>query len=340
MRTPPDDLRDFCVAVVGYGSIGRRHSENLAKLGVGRRILIRRRDAPNRAFLAPDDAMVVHSIRESIEAGADLAIICNPSSLHLSAAREYLIANVPVLIEKPLASRLAEAESFVSESEASGGTAGIAYCMRYHPAYALARQLVNEGSLRNVHRVKVWFESYLPDWHPWEDYRQSYAARAILGGGVLPTLDHEIDFVLWCFGAPERCSGSSWRSGKLDIDVDDSARIELNYGEHTVEVVLSFCQPARRRGFEFVCGDGTLRFNMEDQRLEIVNQAGAVCDVLWHEPDFDFNQIYLAMLRDALEGLASRRRLPIGLRAGLDALRVAATVVVERNEFRLKRGTE
>ena len=91
-----------------------------------------------------------------------------------------------------------------------------------------------------------------------------------------------------------------------------------------MEVILSLCQPHRRRGFEFVCRDAVLRFNMEQQRLELLNQDGALCEVLWNEPDFDFNQVYLAMLRDALATVASRRPLPIGLRAGVDALRIAA----------------
>jgi predicted dehydrogenase len=321
-RRASEAVANLCVAVVGYGSIGRRHCENLAKLGVHRRFVVRRRESPNPAFLPPEDVIVVHSIRESIASGIDLAVVCNPTSLHVATAREFVAAGIPVLIEKPLAAHFSEADLFVREVNDSGARAGMLYCMRYHPAYALARNYVSQGRLGRIVRAKVWFESYLPDWHPWEDYRESYAARSELGGGVLPTLDHEIDFINWCFGPLAECSGMTTRSGKLDIDVNDTAQLTMHYADHEVEVQLSFAQPARRRGFEFVGCEGTLRFSFEEQRLELADGANAT--LLCHEPDFDLDLMYLALLRGALEAIAEGRPMPIPLDAGLDALRVAS----------------
>ncbi|HEV3004561.1 MAG TPA: Gfo/Idh/MocA family oxidoreductase, partial [Pirellulales bacterium] len=150
----------------------------------------------------------------------------------------------------------------------------------------------------------------------------SYAARAELGGGVLPTLDHEIDFINWCFGPPVSISGTSSRSGRLDIDVEDTAHIMMHYPGHAVEIRLSIAERERRRGFEFGGTEGTLRFSFEQQRLDL--SAGASDKLVWHEPEFDLNLIYLAMLRDALEAIMAGRPMPIPIGAGLDALRVAS----------------
>lgn len=336
---PIKRLQDLCVAVVGYGSIGRRHSDNLAKLGVSRRLVVRRQGTVNPTFTPPDDVQVMYSVQESIQAGIDLALICNPTALHIATAQEFFRAGVPILIEKPLAASLSQAERFVDDVEQSGVSAGMAYCLHYHPAYVMAREYVQQGKLGVIERAGAWFESYLPDWHPWEDYRQSYAARAELGGGVLPTLDHEIDFVLWCFGPPQSSSVQSWRSGTLDAGVDDSAKITMNYPAHVVDIDLSFCQRERRRGFEFVGNKATLSFSFEQQRLQIVDRETANKQTLWHEPEYDVNDMYLATLRDALNAIAAGRPLPVPLRAGLDALRVAT---VERNSFRSSdsKGTE
>jgi predicted dehydrogenase len=327
----PKRLQDMSVAVVGYGSIGRRHCDNLAKLGVGRRAVVRRPGTFNPAFTPTDEVRVIRSLQESIQAGIDLALICNSTALHLATAQEYIDAGIPALIEKPLAANLHEAEQFVERAERSGVPVGMAYCLRYHPAYILAREYVRQGNLGTIERVRAWFDSFLPDWHPWEDYRQSYAARAELGGGVLPTLDHEIDFVLWCFGPPHRCSAKSWRSGTLDIDVDDSAKLVLNYPSHVAQIDLSFGQTERRRGFEFVGNEATLSFSFEQQRLQLVDREKASEQTLWHEPGYDVNEMYLAMLRDALDAIVGGRPMPAPLSAGLDALRIAP---VERNSFR------
>jgi predicted dehydrogenase len=189
-------------AIVGFGSIGRRHGENLAKLGVTDLVVVRRTEGANPAFSPPPGARVVGSHAEAIAAGLDFALICNPTRFHVDAARHYLSAGVPVLVEKPLSDRADDAGRLVDKARRSGVVACMAYCMRYHPAYAAAREALGTGRIGRVLYAKAWFEGYLPAWHPWEDYRQSYAARKDLGGGALRTLDHEVDFLNWCLGEP------------------------------------------------------------------------------------------------------------------------------------------
>lgn len=318
------DRKNMNVAVVGFGSIGRRHYDNLGRLGVGRRIIVRRSAGANPAFEPPGDALVVHSIEDSIAAGIDLAIVCNPTSLHLAAARQYLAAGVPVLVEKPLSADLAEAERFAIEVASGALAAGMPYCLRYHPAYALAHEHIRQGVLGRVQLAQARFESYLPDWHPWEDYRQSYAARRDLGGGVLPTIDHEIDFVCWCLGTPKSAAGVLSRSGLLDADIDDTAKLTLQYEQYAADLVLSIAQRERRRGFEFVGSKATLIFSFEQQLLRLLNHERHTEQTLWHQPDYDINLMYLALLDDALKAVAAGQPLPIPISAGLDALRVAA----------------
>jgi predicted dehydrogenase len=224
------------VAVIGYGSIGRRHLANLERLGVGQRWVVRRPEGSNPAFAPPPGVELVHSDQEVIAAGLDLAIICNPTALHVVTAEKYVAAGIPILVEKPLCAPGQEeaAARLVTLAHQRGAAAGIAYCLRYHPAYRLAHDIVTSGGLGPLLSAKAWFESYLPDWHPWEDYRQSYAARADLGGGVLPTLDHEIDFMNWCLGDPIEVAGEMRNSGTLGIDVPDTASVFLSYaGEIT-----------------------------------------------------------------------------------------------------------
>lgn len=327
------DRKNISVAVVGYGSIGRRHCDNLARLGVGRRVIVRRSSGANPAFAPPDDALVVHSVRDSIAAGVDLAIVCNPTSMHVAVARQYLAAGVAVLIEKPLAAEVAEAERFFFSSFAARKNelsrserrqnVGMAYCLRYHPAYALAHEYIQRQALGQLQHAHARFESYLPDWHPWEDYRRSYAARHDLGGGVLPTLDHEIDFVHWCLGSPKSVTGVVSRSGLLDADVNDTARLVLQYEGHAAEIVLSIAERERRRDFEFVGNKASLVFSFERQHLRLVDHQRQSEKTLWHQPDYDVNRMYLALLDDALKALEAGEPLPIPVSAGLDALRIA-----------------
>lgn len=313
------------VAVVGLGSIGRRHLENLGRLGVGRRIVVRRASGANSAFAPPPDALVVHSAAAALAGGLDAAIVCNPTSEHVRTALEYLAAGVPVLVEKPISHRLDEAEQLVAAASRSGARAAMAYVMRHHPAYRLAGDKINDGRLGRILYAKIWFEAYLPDWHPWEDYRQGYAARRELGGGALPTLDHEIDFLNWRLGVPRSSSGCSGRSGALEMDADDWATLSIQYPKGIqASGVFSLCRRDRSRGFEFIGERATLVFRFETGRLELLAGDGAP-ESLWNDAGYDLNDAYFNMLGDFLGDViepGARRSAPI--EAGLNALEVAA----------------
>lgn len=319
-------FQELRVAVVGLGSIGRRHLENLGRLGVAQRVVVRRAQGANAAFEPPAGVAVAHSSQEAFALGLDAAIICNPTSLHVETALAYLDAGAAVLVEKPIAHRLDQATELVDAAAHLGVCAGMAYVMRYHPAYRLARNAIAAGRLGRVLYAKVWFEAYLPDWHPWEDYRLGYAARRELGGGALPTLDHELDFLNWCLGTPERAGGLSGRSGALEMDVDDWAALSIRYpGGVTASGTFSLCRRDRSRGFEFVGERATLRFSFEKGRLELLRGAEREAEPLWDDAGYDLNDAYLELLRDFLEALVDPLRpAPVPLEAGLHALRLAA----------------
>jgi predicted dehydrogenase len=327
-------LSKLCVAVVGYGSIGRRHTENLARLGVSRRVVVRRVGKTNTAFEVPAEVQVVCDTAAVLEVGLDAVIICVPTRLHVETALPYLEAGVPVLVEKPISDDVIEAATLVETARRENVLASMAYCMRYHPAYTAARRALGEGRIGRVLYAKAWFESYLPDWHPWEDYRQSYAARTDLGGGVLPTLDHELDFLNWCLGQPETVVGWSAQTGGLETEAADLAALSIHYpGGVAATAHLSLCRRDRSRGFEFVGLDGTLTYHQETGRLEIRRQQPPDSEVLCRDSEAGVETMYLEMLRDFLMAVTADGQLPapVPLEAGLAALRVAAATGPQEN---------
>ena len=321
-------ISELTVAVIGFGSIGQRHFRNLARLGVKRRIVVRRAEGCNPAFTPPSGTAVVHTHEAALAERPDLAVICNPTRLHVEAASVYVEAGVPVLVEKPLGDRPADAARLVKISNAGELLAGMAYPLRYHPAYDAARSALAAGAIGRPLYAKAWFESYLPDWHPWEDYRLSYAARQELGGGVLPTLDHEIDFLNWCFGRPERFFGVCRRSGTLDAGVDDVALLTGTYASGPVVTIqLSLCRKGRSRGFELIGEHGTLRYSIDRGQLDRIAQDGAAVELIRRDCGDEIESMYVEMLADVLRAVAAGKKVaPVPLECGMRALQVCAEV--------------
>lgn len=303
MKTSVESLRGV---VVGLGSIGNRHLQNLLDFGVGDVTVVRRAGSTNTQFSAPGNVKVCHSLTEVLAKRPDFAIVCNPSHLHTATAIECLQANTHVLIEKPLAVSIGDREQeLVKIADESDRVCAMAYCMRYHPAYRLAYEHVRSGKIGRCLYAKAWFEGYLPDWHPWEDYRQSYAALPAQGGGVLRTLDHEIDFLNWVLGPANESIGRRHNTGGIEIQSDDVASIVSIHSTGVMsQTLVSFCRKPASRGFEFVGDEATLVFCMESGELTHVDHA-ANRKTLLTCTSIDVQHMYVDMMRDFLATIIS-----------------------------------
>ena len=193
--------------IAGLGSVGRRHFRNLVSLGEKDIVLLR----SHRATL-PDDELagcpVETDLREALKKHKPNAVIvASPTSLHLETAIPAAEAGCHILLEKPIShstERLDQLEKAVKES---GSKILVAFQFRFHPGLIRAKQLISDGEIGRVISAHVHFGEYLPAWHPWEDYRKGYAARADMGGGVVLTQCHA-DYLPWLVGKVKSAWGS------------------------------------------------------------------------------------------------------------------------------------
>ena len=324
-----DTSKDLHGVIIGLGSIGNRHLNNLRSLGLTHLSVVRRANGLNRQFSVPDGVTVFHSLADALSKNPDFAVVSNPSHLHAETAIECLEAGVHVLIEKPLGRSIGSQEQKLLElSENSELTCAMAYCMRYHPAYRKAREEIQAGSIGRVLYAKAWFEGYLPDWHPWEDYRQSYAAIKEQGGGVLRTLDHELDYMNWVLGDAESANGEVFNTGSIGIEADDLAMYRLKHpGGIVSQITSSFCRKPQSRGFEFVGEAGTLAFRMESGATELAGHNKQESEMIAPSYTYDINQMYVDLASDFLSAISlGQSKCLASLSAGCRALTLISKV--------------
>ena len=113
--------------------------------------------------------------------------------------------------------------------------------------------------------ARVYGGSYLPDWHPDEDYRQVYSANSSLGGGCVLDGIHEIDLARWYMGAVETVAAMTGPIGDLDLEVEDVASVVLRHvgGQHS-EVHLDYLQRVRVRGCLIGGTEGSIKWDWSD----------------------------------------------------------------------------
>jgi predicted dehydrogenase len=168
----------------------------------------------------------------------------------------------------------------------------------------------------------IEYAEYLPDWHPYEDYRASYAARAALGGGVVLTQIHDYDLAWWLFGTPLSVTAAGGHQSELEIDVEDSVDARLEGGTVPVRVRQSFAtRPAQRR--VVVVGErGTLTIDLLAARVT----APDTLAVPVFANDYCRNQMFLDEVRQFAACLEGRELPAVPLDDGIAVLKLALAV--------------
>lgn len=257
--------------MIGQGSIGRRHAAILLELG---HQVVTYDPSPQASM--PQGALKARTLRDCLQ-GADAAVVASPSSEHVADAREAIELGVPVLVEKPPAldeARCVELECLAAER---GVMLSVAMSMREHTGVRALADILSDGAVGEILRASVWCGSWLPGWRPGSDYRQSYSARAELGGGVLLDVAvHELDYLLWLTGPACSVSALARRVSELDTDVEDVALIAIELASGAVaEVTVDYFDRCYTRGCRIVGSEGTLHWSWEQQTLTIHRAVGA-----------------------------------------------------------------
>lgn len=245
--------------LVGYGSIGRRHLANLHDLGV-RDWAVVHTGSGTLPFEPPCPVRAYDDLTSALESeNPAFAVVANPTALHLAATRACVERGCDILLEKPVSHTLEGLDDLAREVARRQVNVLVGFQFRHHPALRRMRTLLDEGAVGAPLHVRVVWGEYLPDWHPWEDWRSGYAATRVLGGGVHHTLCHPFDYLRMLFGDPVGLVGSLAEGGPLGLDVAEAADAIVRFaGGVTALVHLDYwTRPATHR-IEIVGRRGTI----------------------------------------------------------------------------------
>lgn len=257
--------------IAGLGSVGRRHLRNLIALGETDIVLYR----THKATL-PDDELAGHPVETDLTEALkkhkpDAVIVSNPTSLHLDVAIPAAETGCAILLEKPIAASMERVDVLQKTVQKSGSKVLVAFQFRFHPGLVKTREWIQNGEIGRVVSASVHFGEYLPAWHPWEDYRQGYAARADMGGGVVATQCHSLDYLPWLVGKRvESVWGFADKLSDLEVSADDTAKIGVRFeGGALGSLHLDYNQQPPEHEFRIIGVNGTIKWNLSDGAARI-----------------------------------------------------------------------
>jgi len=251
-------MKHYNIAFVGMGSIGKRHLNNVCQLLSSRGdtySIDLYRNSLSRELPSEIVALVANQYLygNPIQRDYDMVFITNPTSMHLETALRFREHTKACFIEKPVfSSDNVEATSVTILDEIPSY---VACPLRYNPVLQYVKKNIN---VSEVISVRAMSSSYLPDWRPGQEYRQTYSAHADMGGGVDIDLIHEWDYLTWIFGMPTECLGISGKYSSLEIDSNDTALYIAHNNSMTFEVHLDYFGRKTQRTLDIFTVDDTI----------------------------------------------------------------------------------
>jgi predicted dehydrogenase len=311
------------ILLAGFGSAGRRHFRNLWSLGCRNFVFLRSGES------TLDDSEIArlpstNSLEEALAYRPKVAVVATPSALHLGVALRAAEAGCDLYIEKPLSHTLDNVDSLLAIVRERQLVAMVGCQFRFHPLLATLESILAKGALGGILGASAEYGDYLPAWHPWEDHRTSYSARADLGGGVILTLIHPLDYLYMLCGGARRIeamvrripslgtpAGEDWSDIFIEFANGVLGRVHVDYIQQPSVHRLSVIGEAGRACCDFNAGALAIQ---PAHGEPAVHRVGA---------DFERNTMFLEAMRHFLSCVRDRTEPRVPLADGAAVLRMA-----------------
>ena len=327
------------ILMVGLGSIGQRHARNLRTLlGASLELLayrVRRSGQIITSALTIEpgadvetryDVKVFLNLEEALDEKPDAVFIANPNSMHIPIALAAADEGCHLFIEKPLSHNFERVPELIELVEKKRLVCLVGCQLRFHPGLKLVRSLLETNAIGRVLTARLEFGEYLPGWHKYEDYRTMQASRIDLGGGVILSQIHDIDYAYSLFGLPRRVFALGGKLSTLEIEAEDTASILIEFRVEgspvPVHIHQDFVQRPPSRTCEIVGDCGKIVWNYHGGKVYVTRADQGVPEV--HNFDnFERNQLFLDEVSHFLACMAGEETPVVSVRDGANSLRIA-----------------
>lgn len=256
------------ILIVGLGSIAKKHVSALLSIIPDVEIFALRSAHTSNSY---PNVKNIFNLDEISFIEIDFSIISNPTSEHKKTITQLLPFGFPLFIEKPLYSTL-EIDELVNQINKKNILTYVACNLRFLNCIKFAKDRMKEITNNRLNEVNIYCGSYLPDWRPGSDYKKSYSANAQFGGGVHIDLIHELDYLYWLCGKPNRVNRIFRNKSSLAISSFDYANYLLDYDGFCANVVLNYFRRDPKRSFELVFEDETWSVDLLKNQITCNNQ--------------------------------------------------------------------
>lgn len=251
-------MKKLKIGIVGLGSIGTRHLRNLTTV-LDERNINYEMDAIRSNTGKPVSSEIATlikwnvSLEKAVKENYDILFITNPTSMHFNTLQKFSKNAKAFFVEKPVFDTWdVDLDDLQLEKDK---VVYVACPLRYT---AVIDYLKKNIDIKDIFSARIISSSYLPEWRPGVDYRQTYSAKKELGGGVSIDLIHEWDYLYYLFGEPDEVCSFKGKYSDLEINSDDLAVSMARYSDKIAEIHLDYFGRSPIREIQLFTADDIL----------------------------------------------------------------------------------
>ena len=269
--------------IVGLGSMGKRRIRNLKCLKAGEvfgfdTLEARRKEAEEKYGIKTFD-----NFDKAMREQPDALIISTPPDLHVKYALEAARHDKHFFMEASVVDD--GMNELVALCRNKKIVAAPSCTMRFQPSIKKMKELVDSKVIGNILLFTHHSGQYLPDWHPWEDYRKFYVAKKATGA-AREIVSFELVWLEWVFGEIDTVSCFKGKLSSLEIDIDDAYQAIMKFKNKVLgNVLVDVISRVAERSCEIYGEKGNIRwewglgvkvYTADDKKWkEYAEQAGA-----------------------------------------------------------------
>ena len=238
--------------VVGTGSVGKRHINNLISSGI-EVISFSYRNSTLTEFRGKKKESFSCSESEALKEHYDFIVISNTTDKHIDTAIKAAKLSRNIYLEKPISNSLNRTNELIEIVKSKKLILDAGFILRSHPNLIWIEKFIQSNHLGNLLYADVSAGHLLSEWRPETDYRKSYSALKGMGGGVIFDLIHEIDIVYWLFGEIKEVSCMIQNVSFLEIETESIANILMRLkSKQVIHTKIDYVRPNYSRKVEIV----------------------------------------------------------------------------------------
>jgi len=307
--------------VVGCGSMGERHIRNLKSLKAGE-IVACDTNKNRLCAMKKYNVKLYDDFEQALAQNVDAVIVCTPPNSHIPIALESINQGANVFIEKPISNTMTDVDKLIKNAAKKKLLTYVGYNLRFHSGLNIVKKMIDDNKIGRILSAHIEVGQYLPDWHPWQDYREGYTAQKKLGGGIILDASHEIDYACWLMGEVKEVFCFANKISNLKVETEDIAEILLKFKSNVVALVhLDFIQRAYSRSCKLIGEEGTIIWDFMDKSVKVYSTENKKWEVygIKEEP----NDMYLKEIKHFIRCLSEKEEPLVDAKVGKNVLNVA-----------------